>query len=73
MVADWPDPAGLWLAINPLLQQRVSWPWFIVSQFVFGVVAAIEVVRSEQVYIRPAGRGPDRLDEFVAGTGEGQS
>ena len=22
--------------VNPLLQQRVDWPWFIVSQFVFG-------------------------------------
>jgi hypothetical protein len=64
---------GLMGVINPLLQQRVSWPWFIVSQFVFGVVAALVVVRSEKIYIQPAGRGPDRVAEFVAGSGEGQS
>jgi hypothetical protein len=40
------------------LQREVSWPWFVVSQFVFGVAAAIVVVRSETVPIPPAGRGP---------------
>ncbi len=43
--------------VNPVLQQRVDWPWFIVSQFVYGLAAAIVVVRSEQVAIAPAGRG----------------
>jgi hypothetical protein len=47
--------------VNPVLQQRVDWPWFVISQFVFGVVAAVVVVRSELVYITPAGRGPDRV------------
>ena len=46
--------------VNPVLQQFVNWPWFIVSQFVFGIAAAIVVVRSEQVFIPPAGKGPDR-------------
>ena len=46
---------GLMGIVNPVLQQRVDWPWFVVSQFVFGLVAAIVVVRSEQVQIR-AGR-----------------
>ena len=63
---------GLMGVVNPLLQQRVDWPWFIVSQFVFGVVAAVVVLRSELVYIPPAGRGPDRLAAFVAGEGEQQ-
>jgi hypothetical protein len=58
---------GLMGVVNPLLQQRVDWPWFIVSQFVFGVSAALVVVRSEKIHIPPAGRGPDRLAEFVAG------
>ncbi len=44
--------------VNPLLQQRVNWPWFIVSQFVFGVVAAIVVDRSEKIPVPAAGRGP---------------
>jgi hypothetical protein len=58
--------------VNPLLQQRVDWPWFIVSQFVFGVAAAIVVYRSEQIEIPPAGRGPDRVADFVAGQEEGR-
>ena len=40
---------GLMGVVNPLLQERVDWPWFIVSQFVFGVAAAIVV--------RPLGEG----------------
>jgi uncharacterized membrane protein YagU involved in acid resistance len=43
--------------VNPLLQKRVDWPWFVISQFVFGVVTAIVVLRSEKVYIAPIGRG----------------
>lgn len=48
---------GLMGVVNPVLQERVDWPWFIASQFVFGVVAAIVVVRSELVHIPPAGHG----------------
>jgi hypothetical protein len=59
--------------VNPLLQERVNWPWFVASQFVFGVVAAIVVLRSELVYIAPAGRGPENVAEFVAGSGEDRS
>jgi hypothetical protein len=56
--------------VNPVLQDRVNWPWFIVSQFVFGVTAAVMVLRSEKIHIPPAGRGPDQVVGFVAG-GEG--
>ena len=59
--------------VNPLLQQRVDWPWFVVSQFVFGVVAAVVVLRSEKVYITPAGHGPENVAEFVVGSGEDRS
>jgi hypothetical protein len=52
--------------VNPVLQGRVDWPWFVVSQFVFGVTAALVVHRSETIHIPPAGRGPDRAAEFVA-------
>ena len=61
---------GLMGIANPVLQERVSWAWFIVSQFVFGVVAAMVVLRSEMVHIQPAGHGPDRAANFAAG-GEG--
>ena len=43
--------------VNPVLQDRVDWAWFVVSQFVFGVVAAVVVMRSEVIHIPPAGHG----------------
>jgi hypothetical protein len=44
--------------VNPLLQARVDWPWFILSQFVFGAVAAVVVDRSAKIPVPPAGGGP---------------
>jgi hypothetical protein len=41
--------------VNPLLAERVDWPWFIFSQIIFGLAAAVVVVRSEMVYVPPAG------------------
>jgi hypothetical protein len=64
---------GLMGVVNPVLQERVDWAWFIVSQFVFGVAAAVVVLRSEMVHIPPAGRGPDRAADFVAGEEGGRS
>ncbi len=43
--------------INPALQRHVDWPWFIVSQAVYGLVMSIVVVRTQKVYIPPAGIG----------------
>jgi hypothetical protein len=51
---------GLMGVLNPTLEDGVSWPWFIVSQFVFGVAAALVVLRSETVHVPPAGPGPER-------------
>ncbi len=64
---------GLMGVVNPVLQDRVDWAWFIVSQFVFGVAAAVVVLRSEKVPVRPAGLGPDRVADFMAGEGGGRS
>ncbi len=64
---------GLMGVVNPVLQDRVDWAWFIASQFVFGVVAAVVVLRSEKVPVPPAGLGPDRVADFVAGEGGGRS
>jgi hypothetical protein len=44
--------------VNPALRRHVDWPWFVVSQFIFGIVASIVVVRSEQIVIPPVGPGP---------------
>jgi hypothetical protein len=41
---------------NKVLQQYVDWPWFIVSQFVFGIVAAVVVYRSEKIPVPPLTR-----------------
>ncbi len=49
---------GLMGVVNPTLQAGVEWPWFIVSQFVFGVAAATVVARSEKIEIPPVGTGP---------------
>jgi hypothetical protein len=38
--------------LNPLLNQLISWPWFVASQFAFGIVAGLVVVRQEQVRTR---------------------
>ena len=51
---------GLMGVVNPVLQERVNWPWFMVSQFVFGLAAAMVVLHSETVHVPPAGPGPDR-------------
>ena len=39
--------------LNPLLNELISWPWFIASQFAFGIVAGMVVVRQERVRTRP--------------------
>jgi hypothetical protein len=37
--------------LNPVMNGRVDWRWFLVSQFAFGIAAGIVVVRSEKVYV----------------------
>src|SRR5262249_53548886 len=61
---------GLMGVVNPVLQERVDWAWFIVSQFVFGVAAAVVVLRSEMVPI-PAGRAPAQVSDCGVGRGGG--
>ena len=58
---------GLMGVVNPTLQRVVEWPWFIASQFVFGVVASIVVVRSVEIHVPPAGRGPEPREEYLTG------
>jgi hypothetical protein len=35
--------------LNPLLNRHIDWLWFIASQFAFGIVAGLVVVRQERV------------------------
>jgi len=38
--------------INPLLNQRISWGWFVASQIGFGIVAGLVVARQGRIYTR---------------------
>ena len=38
--------------VNPMLNRRIDWLWFVFSQIGFGVVAGIIVARRERVSIR---------------------
>lgn len=35
--------------VNPVLEQRIDWPWFVLSQVGFGIVAGIVVSRHERI------------------------
>ena len=35
--------------LNPLLNERIDWRWFVASQFAFGIVAGLVVMRQERV------------------------
>jgi len=35
--------------INPVMNQRINWLWFVLSQFGFGIVAGLVVSRQQRV------------------------
>jgi hypothetical protein len=37
--------------INPQVEPRIDWPWFIASQFAFGIVAGCVVARQERLHV----------------------
>jgi uncharacterized membrane protein YagU involved in acid resistance len=45
---------GLMGIVNPPLQQHVSWPWFLVSQLVYGLAMSYVVNSSEKVAVSQA-------------------
>lgn len=40
---------GILGIVNPILNQRIHWVWFVISQMGFGIVAGIVVSRSEKI------------------------
>jgi mono/diheme cytochrome c family protein/uncharacterized membrane protein YagU involved in acid resistance len=48
---------GMMGVANPPLARNVDWGWFALSQLVFGITAAVVVIRSEKVAVPPAGPG----------------
>jgi hypothetical protein len=43
--------------VNPLLEKHVNWPWFIISQLVYGLAMSIVVINTEKVAVPQAGAG----------------
>jgi len=49
---------GLMGIVNPLLEEHVSWPWFILSQLVYGLAMSFVVYRSQKVAVAQHPRNP---------------
>jgi hypothetical protein len=45
---------GFMGVLNPVMNSRVDWPWFIASQVLFGLAAGLVVVRSKKMPLPPA-------------------
>lgn len=55
---------------NPVLERYIEWRWFLLSQFVYGVVMSAVVYRSEKVFAEPVhGGGPGRTIDQLTGEG----
>ncbi len=50
---------GILDIVNPVLNQRIQWSWFVISQMGFGIVAGLVVARTQK--IRTTQRMPFRL------------
>jgi hypothetical protein len=46
---------GMMGIVNPALQQHVSWPWFMVSQLVYGLAMSYVVFRTQKVAVPQPG------------------
>ncbi len=68
--------AGLGI-INPALQARIDWGWFMASQFAFGLVAGFVVARHERIstmqYLSFAVRAGIEAPGITGEKGEGES
>ena len=46
--------------VNPALNQRVSWPWFVACQLAFGLVGGFVIARSTQIHTMQSWRLAER-------------
>ncbi len=44
--------------VNPLLNEYINWPWYVVSQIVYGLATSIVIIRSEKSRSRLAAQVP---------------
>lgn len=57
IVAPWLWSGGVFLfvdVISPAMEHYIDWPWFIASQFFYGLVMGVVVVLREKVYVEQA-------------------
>jgi hypothetical protein len=52
---------GILNIVNPVLQRRIDWVWFVLSQIAFGVVAGFVVSRQERIHTWQAVPLPVRM------------
>jgi hypothetical protein len=65
-------------AVNPMLNQRIDWLWFVICQVGFGVVAGAVVLRQERVRtwqhfhfaVRAGIEAPGAMDEKISQEGQ---
>jgi len=43
---------GILDVVNPVLNRRISWLWFVISQMGFGIVAGMVVARTQKIRTR---------------------
>src|SRR4029453_7628634 len=56
--------------INPVMNQRIDWPWLVLSQIAFGIVAGVVVSRQERIATcKPLPLGV-RVGREVKGSGD---
>ncbi len=56
--------------VNPTLEQHISWPWFLASQFAFGFACGAVVARATKVRLRFGETLAERLDVEQSKGGE---
>ena len=58
---------GALAVVNPVMNQRIDWAWFVGSQFAFGIVAGIVVAKQEQIPTRQSVPLTERLGVEASG------
>ena len=52
--------------VNPILNARIDWPWFVASQLAFGIAAGLVVSRREKIATQQHEHQPERPVELAA-------
>ncbi|MBV9084478.1 MAG: hypothetical protein JOZ62_17530 [Acidobacteriaceae bacterium] len=59
-------------ALNPALNQRISWPWFVICQLAFGLVAGYVIARSTSIKTMQSWTLAERAGLHAPGIQEGE-